>query len=273
MSVEEGKKTGLIAGGGSMPAIWLERAQAAGRKVTVYRIEGEKSEHFNSADGVRDINPGRLKKLIQQLKKDGIEDVVMMGKVKKERIFQRRELDGMMENLLKQLPDHQDETILRGISRTLKEEGFNLLSQKLYMEGIRPRAGFLTDNDSITREERSDCEYGVELAGRMAEMEIGQTVLLKRGTVLAVEAVEGTDAAIKRAGKFGAEGMIMAKSSRPRQDDDLEVPAVGPRTVELLAGYNASALALEAGGVVVVEQERMLDKAEKAGVAVLSLKP
>ena len=273
MSVDEGIKTGLIAGGGSMPAMWLERAQAAGRQVTVYRLEGEKSENFNRADDVRDINPGRLKKLVQLLKKDGIEDVVMVGKVKKERIFQSMELDEMMENLLRQLPDHQDETILRGISLALKEKGFNLLSQNLYMDGSRPQAGFLTKNDSLTRDERSDCDYGVELAGRMAEMEIGQTVLLKRGTVLAVEAVEGTDAAIERAGKFCPEGMIMAKSSRPRQDDDLEVPAVGPRTIELLARYKAAALALEAGGVVVVERERMLEKAENAGVAVLSLKP
>ena len=261
-------KTALIAGGGSLPDIWLERAQEAGRRVFVYKISEEDTQVLQGADKIRSISLGKLGDLIARMEEDGIEDIIMLGKVHKDKLYDNIELDGKMKALLAELPDYQDETILKGIAFSLKKAGFNILPQDIYLDTSRLEPGTLYMPDDLDGEFQDDFQISLELARKMAELEIGQTVLVKDGTVLAVEAVEGTDEAIRRAGNLGGPGAVMAKASRPEQDDRLDRPTVGPRTLNELAKIDAAGLVIESRGVFVLEQEKVVEKAREAGIAV-----
>ncbi|SDL16083.1 LpxI family protein [Halarsenatibacter silvermanii] len=263
-------RTALIAGGDKLPEIWLERAQKAGLEVVAYRIHQEATPPLEKAERVRDIELGRLGDLLDLMDEDNIEDVIMLGKVYKERLYEDIELDEEMQLLLAGLPDYEDETILEGIAGKLEDYGYRLLPQDLYMDFERPKIGLLAGDESQHEGLEKDFARGMELAQRMAGLEIGQTVLLRDGAVLAVEAAEGTDKTIKRAGRLGGAGAIMAKAARPEQDDRLDIPAVGPKTIELLAEIEAAGLVIEAGGVMIIEKEEFLRKAEKSGIAVQS---
>ena len=264
-------KTALIAGGGSLPGLWLERAREAGRRVFVYKIARENTLPLNKAEKIRSVSPGKLGELIARLENDGIEEIIMLGKVHKDRLYDNMELDKQMKTLLAELPDHQDETILKGIAAALERAGFNILPQDLYLEDSTLESGTLYMPSHPPRNLQNDFQDGLGLAKKMAELEIGQTVLLKNGTVLAVEAVEGTDKAISRAGELAGPGVVMAKASRPEQDDRLDIPAVGPQTAARLAAIEAAGLVIEAGGVLVLEQEKMLEKVRAAEIALQAI--
>jgi len=261
-------KTALIAGGGRLPEIWMQRALEAGRRVTVYEISGEETGQFDPAEKVREIDLGRLRSLIDLLKQDDIDEVIMLGKVRKERLYGDLDLDAAMQKLLAGLPDYQDETILAGIASALEEAGFKILPQDVYLQERNFEPGLLAGPAERAGELEDDFRQGLSLARKMADLEIGQTVLLKEGTVLAVEAVEGTDAAIKRAGDLAGPDAVMAKASRPDQDDRLDIPAIGPRTVRLLAEIKAAGLVLEAGGVFLLEEEKCLQIARKNDIVI-----
>ncbi len=261
-------KTALIAGGGSLPALWLERAREAGRQVYAYKIAEEDTRPLKKAENACSISLGKLGNLIGRLQQDEIEDVIMLGKVHKDKLYDNIELDDKMKALLAGLPDHQDETILKGIAGSLQQAGFNILPQDIYLEESRLEPGTLYMPDNPRSNLQDDLQQGLNLACRMAELEIGQTVLLKNGTVLAVEAVEGTDETIQRAGRLADSGAVMAKASRPEQDDRLDIPVIGPKTINNLAEIEAAGLVIDSKGVLVLEQEQVLEKAREAGIAV-----
>ena len=260
---------------------------------------------------VREIGAGRLGELIEGLKDDNIKKIIMLGKIEKSRVFQPAELDREMQQLLAGLDDLQDETILKAIARRLGQEGFELLPQNSYLDNIFLDEGWLVEpfssgtvkledlsgefykstpeaaydeasrivSERAAKSSGSDgserlkqqLEWGLELAKKLSGLEIGQTIMFKSGTVLAVEAVEGTDAAICRAGELAGtdgSGFFMAKASRPGQDFRLDIPAVGPETLKGLKEAGGRALVVEAGRVLVLEQEKMAELAAEWGIAI-----
>ena len=342
-------RIGLLAGAGKLPGIWLNEAAARGAEVVAYQIKGmfnrgkrqvgfEESNKIESQSGpveynslgrpdlrqalkVREINPGNLGRLISWLKEDKVDEVIMLGKIEKSRVFQEKNLDQEMKSLLADLPDLQDETILQALCQRLLREGFTVLPQISYLENIFLEPGWLTEpcskadggaqhgnlpgqlskpfsgqiprafsekytghcseaegGDGEGTEQhsrlRQEMEWGLKLARKLSDLEIGQSIMFKDGTVLAVEAVEGTDAALERAGRlvgaggFGEPGFFMAKASRSAQDFRLDIPAVGPATIKKLNRAGGRALVVEAGGVLVLQQESFASLAREFGIAV-----
>lgn len=300
-------RIGLLAGAGKLPGIWLKEATARGEEVVAYQISGkaekdgkagikEAAEVLNRlgrsdlspALRVREINPGNLGGLISWLEEDDIDKIIMLGKIEKTRVFQGENLDPEMQSLLAGLPDFQDETILQALCQRLTGEGFAVLPQTTYLENIFLKPGWLSGPFPKDKSEtaggsggsdwsfrlRQELEWGLELARQLSDLEIGQSVMVKSGTVLAVEAVEGTDAALERAGRLagsadpGGSGFFMAKASRPGQDFRIDIPAVGPATIKELNRAGGEALVVEAGRVLVLQQQKFAGLARRFGISV-----
>jgi len=281
----------LLAGTGRLPSIWLKEAQRAGAEVVAYHLTApEKIElpetvarsglakpDLSAAELVREVNPASLGELLSQLEADDISQAVMLGKIEKARLFQEQYFDAEMKKLLASLPDWQDETILKGFLKCLQERGIELLPQDTFLDEVFFEPGWQVGPFIESPEDKLEQELkeGLKLAQKLADFEVGQSLLLASGTVLAVEAVEGTDAAIKRAGKLlaGSEsaGLQLAKASRPRQDFRLDIPTVGPETLETFKTAGGDNLVLEARGVLVLEKERFLELAAELKLGVLAI--
>lgn len=265
------KRTGLIAGGGSLPEIWLEAARLKGVEVFAYRLIEEDPFPLDLANQVQDVSIGKLGELLDLLKNDGIEQAILLGKVHKEHLYQDLEPDQELAELLDQLDDYRDMTILEAVNNKFAEEGFEVLPQTSYIEKLLPEAGLLAGPEP-SEELKMAMKQALKLAKELAEFDIGQTLLYKSGQVIAVEALEGTDQTIARAGEFaGEEGdLILAKAARPEQDFRSDVPAIGAKTLENLAEAGGQAVIIEAKKVFMLEQEEVKQIADELGIIVMA---
>jgi DUF1009 family protein len=164
----------------------------------------------------------------------------------------------------------KDDDILREIAAELEREGISICESTFGLEGILVEEGPLTSRQP-TKKEWNDIRYGWEIAKETGRLDIGQCVVIKDRVVVAVEAVEGTDGAIKRGGELAKEGAVVVKRSKPQQDLRFDLPAVGPRTIEVMASVKAAVLAVEAGRTVMLDREQLVRLAEQAGIAVIGI--
>lgn len=262
---------GLIAGNGVFPRLVARGAREAGVEVVACAHVGEtEPEIEGEVASCTWVRVGELGKIIRTLKGAGCERAVMAGGITKARLFGGFRPDLRGAAFLARMRTLYDDKLLRGVAAELESEGIRVIPSTEYLPRLVPKPGVLTRRGPRSRE-RADVAFGVEVAKTIGVHEIGQTVVVKDGLVLAVEAVEGTDAAIRRGGELARKGAVVVKVSKPQQDLRFDVPAVGPETIRLMAEVGATVLALEAGKTVILEREATIEAAQAAGIVVLAV--
>ena len=266
-----GGRIGLIAGNGRFPIIFAENARKLGWHVSAVAHEGEtEPELARHVDRIQWIKIGQLNKLIKAFKDDGVDRAVMLGGIKKTHVFSTVRPDFRTLALAARLALWKDDDILRELAAELEREGITICESTFGLKGILIEPGLLTSRQP-SKKEWEDVRYGWEVAGEIGRLDIGQCVVIKDRVVVAVEAVEGTDGAIKRGGELAKDGAVVVKRCKPQQDLRFDLPAIGPRTIEVMASVKAAVLAVEAGRTVVLDREIIIQQAQAYGIAVLGL--
>jgi UDP-2,3-diacylglucosamine hydrolase len=297
-------KLGLIAGNGKFPFLVLDAARAQGYEVVVAAIKEEASRDFESrgAASVHWLSLGELSKLIDTFKAEGVTRAVMAGQVKHKQIFSAIKPDWRLAKLLLSLGTRNTDSLLGAVAKVLADEGIMLENSTSLLEPLLAKTGVLTKR-APNADERRNIEYGRAVGRRLAEYDIGQTVVIAEAACVAVEAMEGTDATIERAGELmrslapeaGESGEARAKSStlrkkregwgtldssllsraltvvkvaKPKQDMRFDVPVIGVKTIETMVRAGASCLAVDAGRCLLLDGEAVTRAADDAGIAV-----
>lgn len=271
-SATHGGRIGLIAGNGRFPIIFADNARKLGYHVSAVAHEGETDPELERhVDRIQWIKIGQLNKLIHAFKEDGIQQAVMLGGIKKTHVFTTVRPDFRTLALAARVALWRDDDILREFAAELEREGILICESTFGLEGILVEEGTLTPR-APTKKEWDDIRYGWHVAEAIGRLDIGQCVVIKDKVVVAVEAVEGTDGAIKRGGELAKDGAVVVKRCKPQQDLRFDLPAIGPRTIEVMASVKASVLAVEAGRTVMLDRELVLEKARGFGIAIVGLK-
>lgn len=267
-----GQRIGLIAGNGRFPIIFADNARRLGYTVSAVAHIGETAPELEQhVERIHWIKIGQFNKLIHALKEDGVQQAVMLGGVSKTHVFTTVRPDFRALALAGRLRTWKDDAILREVAAELEREGIQIRESTFGLTGILVEEGTLTKR-SPTKKEWEDIDFGWDMAHEIGRLDIGQCVVIKDRVVVAVEAVEGTDETIRRAGALGREGVVVVKRSKPQQDLRFDLPAVGPNTIETMEAVHASVLALEAARTVLLDRDETLRKAERAGIAIVGIK-
>ncbi len=267
---EDATRYGLIAGSGQFPLLVLEAARSRGIEMVVAAIREEASpELATRAARCHWLSLGELSRLLQIFKEEGVNRAVMAGQVKHTRIFSSIRPDAKLLKLLWSLREKNTNSLIGGVAKVLEEEGIYLEDSTLFLQPLLAGEGVLTRR-APTEEERQNLAYGKKIARALAEWDIGQTVVVAERACVAVEAMEGTDAAIRRAAGL-AEGKPLAvvKVARPQQDMRFDVPVVGLPTIAVMKECGATALSVEAGKTLLFDREELLAEADGAGITIV----
>ena len=259
---------GLIAGKGAYPLELAESARAQGvKRLFAVAFKHETDKAINRlCDEVRWMYVGQLAAFVEAFRGSGVRAAVMAGQITPSHLFSLR-LDAPMRALLAALPRRNADTIFGAIGDELRKVGVELRPASLFMESRMPGPGVLTAR-TPTPEERADLDFGFRLAKVSSENHIGQTVVVRRGTVMAVEAFEGTDAAIRRAGKLAGKGCVVVKVAMPGHDMRWDIPVVGLRTLESLRKAGATCLGVEAHRAILLQRSEVVAEADRRGIAI-----
>jgi DUF1009 family protein len=279
---------GLIAGNGRFPFLLLDAARAHGRRVVVAAIREETDPAMNAraADDpgttVHWLSLGELSRLIETFQREGVTEAVMAGQVKHKQIFSSIRPDWRLAKLLLNLRTRNTDMLLGAIAKVLSDEGIELISSTSFLEPLLAPQGVLTARAPIEQEQR-DIAYGREVAAAIAGYDIGQTVVIAGQACVAVEAMEGTDATIARAGALMRtleedastldRSLTVVKIAKPKQDMRFDVPVIGEATIAAMHEARATCLALEAGRTLIFDRERVIAAADAAGIAIVAASP
>lgn len=266
-------KIGLLAGTGRLP---VECAKAAGTLgYEVYAVEllpdTDKELAACTAD-CASIGVARLGDIIAYFKEHGVERVTMLGKVTKELLFngQHEKPDALMLQLLTSLPDRKDDTLMLTFVQALAQAGLQAFDQTALLRLLLPQPGILTKR-LPTSEEKADMDFGLKMAREIGRLDVGQTAVVKGLAVMALEAIEGTDACIRRGGQLACGDAVVAKAAKPNQDLRFDVPAVGLQTIQSMIAAGASALAIEAGRTILVDKEAVIKSADEHNITIAAI--
>jgi UDP-2,3-diacylglucosamine hydrolase len=262
---------GLIAGTGRFPILFAEAARQHGVEVVAVAHRGQTlPELEHHVVTLHWIKVGQLGKLITLLKEEGITDAALVGGIKKTIMFSDIRPDLHALGLLARVKTMNDDVLLRAVAEEIEKQGITIHRSTLFLGELLSPAGCLTTRRPDKREAK-DIDFGWIIAKEIGRLDVGQSIVVKDRTVLAVEAIEGTDEAILRAGRLGrGKGLVVIKVSKPQQDMRFDVPAVGPQTIRTMKEAGASLLALEAGKTLLLEKEVLLREANKAGISIVA---
>ncbi|HVP52783.1 MAG TPA: UDP-2,3-diacylglucosamine diphosphatase LpxI [Terriglobales bacterium] len=274
------EKLGLIAGNGKFPLLVLDAARARGEQVIVAALKEETFPEIeqHGAAAVHWMSLGELSKLIETFKREGVTRALMAGQVKHKQIFSSIRPDWRMAKLLFSLRARNTDALIGGVARVLAEEGITLMDSTAYLEPLLARPGVLTRR-APTPEEQRDIAYGRQVARHLAQYDIGQTVVVAEAACVAVEAMEGTDATIQRAGEIMASlggastlarNFTVVKVAKPDQDMRFDVPVIGTGTIETMRRAGATCLALDAGKCLLLDGDAIIHVADEAGIAIVA---
>ncbi len=264
-------KIGLIAGNGTFPIAFARAAKEKGLQVIAVAHEGETlPELAQWVDDIFWIKVGQLGKLISVFKEQGVHDVLMAGGIKKTRLFQGGMPDLRGAALLARMLYKKDDSILRAVAAELESEGITVRESTLYLDNLLTSAGVLTKRKP-SKDEQKDIEFGWHMAKEIGKLDIGQTVVVKDQAILAVEAIEGTDEAIRRGGRLCGQGAVVVKICKPQQDLRFDLPAVGMQTIQTMQEVKASCLAIEAGKTIIFDQKAIAAEADRSGIAIVAV--
>ena len=264
-------RLGLIAGNGQFPLLFCAAARAEGVEVIAVAHQGETPQAISDhASHVTWVRVGELGKIITTFHEAGVTQAVMAGGIYKTGAMTQIQPDARGLAFISKLPNLKDDVILRGVAQELEDEGITIVESTRFLSSLVPQEGVLTRAEPDAQQWQ-DIRLGVAVAKEIGRWDIGQSVVVKRGTVLAVEGVEGTNAAIRRGGTLGGEGSIVVKVSKPQQDLRFDVPAVGPDTIAVMHEVKAAVLAMEAGKTLMLERSALLGRAQDTGVRVVAV--
>ncbi len=260
---------GLIAGRGTLPVEIAEGARRSGRPVICINVFDADPRLGALAEASYTVALGELGSMLTALRRHGVHEVLLAGKVDKLAVLRSVRLDAHAAQAARRMADFRDASILGALVAVLEEAGLEVADQTRYIAHLVPAPGVLGAR-APSAEEARDIALGVRIASGVAALDVGQAVAVRRGVIVAVEAAEGTDAMIRRAGTL-APGIVVIKVSRPRQDPRYDLPVVGPQTVETVAAAGGTAMAVEAGRTILLERDRLVAAADAAGVAVTAV--
>jgi DUF1009 family protein len=268
------QKMGLIAGNGRFPFLVLEEARQRGIAVVTLAIKEEAEPTIEEiADTVHWVGLGELSRAVRLLKEASVDRVIMAGQVKHKRVFNILRPDRLLIKVLSRLRSRSTDTILKAVAEVLSEEGVELMDSTLLLASVLSTEGPMGKRRPST-DDKENLAFGYRMAKALAGLDIGQTVVVKEKSVVAVEAMEGTDATVRRAGQIVSEspgGLAVVKVARPSQDMRFDVPVVGPRTIEVMSEAGVSVLALEPGKCLLLEKDTLLQRADELKIVVYGI--
>jgi len=263
-------KLGLIAGNGNFPFLVIEGAHKAGATVAVAAIREETDPAIEkTADKLIWVGIGQLGKMLRFFKDERVEQAIMAGQVKHVQIFSRAIPDVRMLKMLLSLPRRNTDALIGAVADELAAEGIELIDSTFFLQDQLPQKGTLTKREPDERE-RSDIEYGLEVAHKIARLDLGQTIVIRDRACVAIEAMEGTDAVIRRAGELVRGKLTVVKIAKPDQDMRFDVPVVGVPTIESMIRSHAACLCLTAGKTLMFDREETIKLANKHKIAIVA---
>lgn len=264
-------RIGIIAGGGQFPLLFIEAARKAGRKVYVAAHRSETDELVaQAADEACWVKLGQLGKIIKFFKQNRVAEAVFLGTITKTQIFRDVMPDLKGLTLWNKIDNRQDDAILRTVADALEQEGIKVLESTLYLEHLLFPKGVLS-RKKPNKAQRQDIEFGWRNARAIGKLDIGQCVVVRDCSVMAVEAIEGTDAAILRGGKLAKEQAVVVKLRKPNQDFRFDLPATGTKTIESIQQVKGAVLAVEAGQSLLFDPAEMIETANRYGIVVVGV--
>jgi len=266
------KRIGLIAGSGQFPIIFSKEAKTKGLSIYAAAYLNEADPAIQDyVEAIEWIHLGQIKRLIKFFKKNKIYEAVMMGGIKKTRMFKDVKPDIKAISIIAGLRHTHDDGVLSAFANALEKEGIKIKASTFLLPHLLAKEGCWTKRKP-SRSERSDIELGWSLAKEIGRLDIGQCIVVGGGSVLAVEAIDGTDATVQRGGTLGKGTAVVVKVCKPNQDFRFDVPAVGMQTIRIMHEAGARVLVVEAGKAVVFDREEMIDLANKHDISIIAVK-
>jgi hypothetical protein len=266
------EKIGLIAGNRKFPLLFAAAAKKKGYQIVAIAIKADTSPKLKSiVDKIYWLRLNEFWRMLEIFKKEGIAKIVMAGQISPHRLFSKEvSKSEEIQSLLKSIKDKKADTIFGAIAQRLENSGFELLDSTIFIEDLLPKKGTLTKREPDAAE-WEDINFGLGLAKEIACLDIGQTVAVKDKAVVAVEALEGTDNLIRRAGRIAGKGIVVIKVSKPKQDLRFDIPVIGLTTVKNLIKAGARCLAIEANKTLFIDQEKSICLAEKKRLSIVAI--
>jgi UDP-2,3-diacylglucosamine hydrolase len=271
---EQSGKYGLIAGNGKFPFLILQSAREQDLEIVVAAIKEETFPEIESCGyPVHWLGIGQLGKLVQIFQKAGVRKAIMAGQVKHVQIFSSSLPDLTMIRMLAGLKQKNTDSLIGGVAKVLQESGIDLIDSTMLLKPHMAPEGKIGRRE-LSAHEHADLEYGRPIAHRITLMDIGQTIVVRDQAVVAVEAMEGTDAVIRRAGELAnGKNLTVIKASKPRQDMRFDVPVIGKATIEHMIAAGATALIVDAHRTLILDRKSLVELADQKDIAVLGMAP
>jgi DUF1009 family protein len=265
------KTIGLIAGNRQFPFLFARAARDQGYKIIAAGVLGDTSPFLQFyVDRFQYFKVGELKKLFGYFREHQVQEVIMAGQVNQDNLFNPAvKLDDEFQALADALRDRKADTIFSAVAERLNKESLTLLDSTFLLKKYMAPKGTLSKR-TPTEIELQDIEFGISIAKMMGGIDIGQTVVVKEKAIVAIEAMEGTDKTIARGGGIARQGAVVVKTSKPAQDNRFDVPVIGPKTIQTMAAVKAACLAIEAGKTLIIDRERTINLANRAGICVVA---
>jgi DUF1009 family protein len=264
-------KFGLIAGNGKFPFMVVEGARQSGVQLVVAAIREETDPRMDQlAERVQWVGIGQLGRMIRFFKEEGVEKAIMAGQVKHVQIFSRAVPDARMLKVLLKLPRRNTDALIGAIASELQSEGIELVDSTCFLQDSLPHHGTITRREP-SRQEREDIQYGLEIAREIARLDLGQTIVVRGKACVAIEAMEGTDETIKRAGQLVNGRLTVVKVAKPDQDMRFDVPVVGVPTIEAMIAAGATCLCITAGKTLMFDRDEMIRAADKNKISIVAV--
>jgi DUF1009 family protein len=264
-------KFGLIAGNGRFPFMVLQGARQSGAEMVVAAIREETDPEIERvADSVKWIGIGQLGRMIRFFKEQGVDKAIMAGQVKHVQIFSRAVPDARMLKVLLKLPRRNTDSLIGAIASELLSEGIELVDSTYFLQNDLPKPGVLTRRPP-DKHERADIDYGLEIAREIAHLDLGQTIVVRGKACVSIEAMEGTDETVRRAGQLVKRGLTVIKLAKPNQDMRFDVPVIGVPTLTTMFEAGATCLCITAGKTLMFDRDEMIRVANEKKIAIVAV--
>jgi len=271
VSSVSGERVALLCGSGRYPVLAAREMLRQGIELVALAPQGEAHpELLDHGIRLREFPFLMFREFLRILREEGVNRAVLVGKLYKTRMYQNLQLDDLAQAILGKVADRRDDTLFRAVLDALEREGVTVDPATRYLQNWMAPAGTL-NGVPLSAPEAADVRFGLIMAQGIGALDLGQTVIVKDQSVVAVEAVEGTDQAILRAGKLAGPGTVVVKTAKPSQDFRFDVPAAGIETLRYLEAARARVLAVEAGRVLLLEREKMTVQAELLGISLVGV--
>ncbi len=264
------EKIGLIAGSDELPLVFAAGAAKANKAVVAIAFKGYTSREIEALARTYWLDGVNVGEVLEILNKEDIKSVVMEGKIPHSIVLSEESVDSGTMAVLDHVRDFQTQTILGRAASFLETLGITVMDARTHLEPVLCPRGNLTARAPSENEQR-EIEFGIEILNTLGPADIGQLVAVKNRVVLAVEAIEGTDEAIKRGAELGGEGVVIVKMAKPNQDMRFDLPVIGERTIKIMSDYGVKAIAVESGKTVILNREKVIKLADADGIALIGV--